>query len=333
MHRILVIGTGSIGERHVRCFLNTGRAEVGICEANKELLESIASRYNISETFSDLETAFKEKWDAAVIATPANTHIPIALKVAESNTNLFIEKPLSTNLKNIKQLVDIISNKQLLAAVGYTYRAHPCITDMKKAIESGRFGRILQVMANAGQYFPFYRPAYKNTYFADRTKGGGVIQDGLTHIINLCEWFVGPVDRVVADADNKALKDVKVEDTVHVICRHGDIMGCYNFNLHQAPNEITITIVYEKATLRFELHQSRWMWMTEPGGKWQGNHTIKVDRDEWFTAQENAFLDVLEGKAKPLCTIQEAYQTLKAILAILDSTDKPSKWEILTIES
>ena len=330
MYRILIIGTGSIGERHIRCFLNTGRAEVGICETNKELLDSVSSRYNISEAFDDIETAIEGNWDAAVVATPANTHIPIALKVARSKINLFIEKPLSTNLENIKQLLDIINDNQLLTAVGYTYRAHPCIADMKNVLESGRFGRVVQVIASCGQHFPLYRPAYKDTYFTDRSKGGGAIQDALTHAINLCEWLVGPVDRLVADADHKLLKGVEVEDTVHVICRHGNVLGCYNLNLYQAPNETTITVVCEKGTLRFELHESRWRWMVEPSGQWQGHGPVKLDRDEWFTIQENCFLDALEGKAKPLCTLQEAYQTLKTILAIIDSTDKPSKWEIIT---
>ena len=39
---VLVIGTGSIGERHTRCFLETGRCEVSICEINAELRSEVA---------------------------------------------------------------------------------------------------------------------------------------------------------------------------------------------------------------------------------------------------------------------------------------------------
>ena len=333
MHRVLVIGTGSIGERHVRCLLNTNRAEVSICEINKKLLGDISAKYDISEAFDNLEAALEKSWDAGVIATPADLHTPIALKLAESKINVFIEKPLSTKLESVDELIETVRKNQLAAAAGYNYRAHPCISDMRDVIESGRFGRPIQVVATCGYHFPSYRPAYAKTYFADRDKGGGAIQDGLTHIINLCEWFVGPVEKLAADAGHKKLEGVKVEDTVHVICRHGDVPGCYTFNLHQAPYEITITVICEKGTLRFEVQESCWKWMVEPDSSWHEEKKVKLSRDEWFTIQENHFLNVLEGKDKPLCTLEEAYQTLKVNLAILKSVANPSGWQAVTAEN
>jgi len=43
MHDILVIGAGSIGERHIRCFLKTGRARVSVCEIDRALLGRMAN--------------------------------------------------------------------------------------------------------------------------------------------------------------------------------------------------------------------------------------------------------------------------------------------------
>ena len=97
MQGMLVIGTGSIGERHVRCFLNTGRATIGICEIHDKVRDEVAAKYEVCASFSALEDALKTSWDMAVIATPAHTHIPIALKLAKAGINLLIEKPLSTS--------------------------------------------------------------------------------------------------------------------------------------------------------------------------------------------------------------------------------------------
>ena len=103
-------------------------------------------------------------------------------------------------------------------------------------------------------------------------------------------------------------------------------MGSYTLNQHQAPNEITITIVCEKGTLRFELHKSRWRWMSEPGNDWHDEAIPPMERDDWFMLQETAFLDALEGKAKPLCTIEEAHQTLKVQLAAVKSAGTDAHW-------
>ena len=103
-------------------------------------------------------------------------------------------------------------------------------------------------------------------------------------------------------------------------------MGNYILNQYQAPDEIRITVVCEKGTLRFELHKNRWRWMVEPGDNWHDEAAAPMERDDWFILQENAFLDVLEGKAKPLCTIEQAHQTLKVHLAAVESADTQAHW-------
>ncbi|MCA9419079.1 MAG: Gfo/Idh/MocA family oxidoreductase, partial [Candidatus Omnitrophica bacterium] len=83
MKKLLIIGTGSIGERHTRCFLATGRVQVSICEPNDTLRERIARDYTVEAAFPDLDSALEKDWDAALVATPAHTHIPIAQQLAD----------------------------------------------------------------------------------------------------------------------------------------------------------------------------------------------------------------------------------------------------------
>src|SRR5690606_5691963 len=120
--------------------------------------------------------------------------------------------------------------------VAYVYRAHPAAQATREAIQSGRFGKPLQVVAVSGQPFAHFRPAYRDIYYAHHDQGGGAIQDGLTHTLNLCEWLVGPITRLSADAAHLRLEGVDVEDTAHVLARHDDhVMGSYAVNHHQAP--------------------------------------------------------------------------------------------------
>ena len=180
-----------------------------------------------------------------------------------------------------------------------------------------------------GRHFPKYRPAYRNIYYADRASGGGAIQDVLTHAVNAGEFLVGPVERVMANAAHQVLEGVSVEDTVHVIVRHrGHVMGCYSLNQHQAPNESATTVICERGTARFELNNARWLSMTEPGGEWKVEEAFSLERDDLFTAQANYYLDMLEGNAPPLCTIEEALQTLRVSLAILRSSEQQTWHEI-----
>ncbi len=320
-HRVLVIGVGSIGERHVRCLQSTERCEVGFVEINASLRAGVAERYSITSHYDSLTKALVENWDAAVIATPADTHIPIALQLTEANLHLLIEKPLSTRLDDIDILIEKIREKNLIAGVAYVYRAHPAAQKLYEHIKSGEYGKPVQLTLMSGQNFPFYRPAYREIYYTDRKRGGGAIQDGLTHFLNLTEWLVGPIDRVVADADHKVLEGVEVEDTVHVLARHGEVQASYAYNQHQAPNESRLTVICERGALRIELPENRFCRATEPGGGWQVENLENLDRDAWFIFQEQAFIDAIEGKAPPLCSLEEGAHTLKVTLKILEGAD------------
>lgn len=321
-HRVLVVGVGSIGERHLRCFQATQRVEMAFCEPNENLRHTIAERYSI-ESYASLDAALDGagQFNAALVATPAPLHIPIATRLADAGVHLLIEKPLSTSLEGIDGLQGVVARKRLTVGMAYVLRAHPLLRSMHDAIASGRFGRPLQVVSVSGQHFPTYRPAYRQIYYTDRAMGGGAIQDALTHGVNAVEWLVGPADLVMADAAHQKLEGVEVEDTVHVLARHGQTLASFTLNQYQAPNENTITVVLERGTARIEFHAGRWMSITEPDTPWKEELTFKSERDTLFVNQANRFLDAIEGKNPVDCTLDEGIQTLRVMLAILDATN------------
>jgi predicted dehydrogenase len=329
--RILVIGVGSIGERHVRCFQATGRASLAICETNDALREKIAGQYGIERAFADLDSAIADDPQGAVIATPAPLHIAMASKLAEAGVHLLIEKPLSTGLEGIDELAKLVQRQHVAAMVAYVWRAHPILREMKAAIDSGQFGRPLHVLVQCGQHFPTFRPAYRTIYYRDRALGGGAIQDAMTHMLNAGEWLVGPIDRLTADAAHLALEGVEVEDTVNVLTRQGGVLGCYSLNQHQAPNETSIMVVCQRGTCRLETHNNLWKSMAAPGDAWVEHRHGAYERDMMFVAQANAFLDVMEGRAEPLCSLQEGLQTLRCNLAALRALTS-NDWQLIPRE-
>lgn len=327
-HRVLIVGVGSIGERHLRCFQATGRAEVGLCEPNAELRQQISRAYGVASVYAGLDEALKKKdaWDSAVIATPANTHVDLAVQALEAGIAPLIEKPLSVSGRCVAPLHRAADLAGLPVGVAFVYRAHAALAQMRQAILDQRFGRALQVVVVAGQHFPTYRPAYAQTYYADRATGGGAVQDGLSHLINAVEWILGPTTRVVADALHLKLADIQVEDTVHVLARNGNTPVSYCLNQHQAPNETTLTVVCERGTARCEFHRHAWRCMTEPESAWQDHPVGYHERDDWFIEQEQAWLNVLDGRGQPLCSLDQAEQTLMTTRAILASAQADGGW-------
>ena len=326
-HRVLVIGTGSIGERHTRCFLATGRATVQVCELNRDVRLRVAETYGV-ESFVALEQALENPPDVAVICTPAPQHVPMARQLVLAGTDVLVEKPLGISLDGVDQLCWEMEHSERIVAVAYVGRLNPMLVEMKQAIDSDRFGKPLELIMQGGQHFPTYRPAFRETYYRDRETGGGAIQDALTHSINTAQWLVGPVQRVAADCDRLVLDGVNVEDTVHVIARHGPVMASYTLNQHQAANETRLQVVCERGVVRLEADKQCWKSMVTPGSDWTLESQVSLERDDLFIRQANMFLDAVEKGTAVSCTLAEGVETLQANLAILAAADTGTWQEV-----
>lgn len=319
---MLVVGVGSIGERHLRCFQATDRVDISICELNADLRQKIADRYSVQTQYADLDAALADPHDFAVIATPAHLHIPMARQAVEAGLDVFIEKPLSTNVSGIAELQKLLEEKQRKAAIAYVYRAHPALAAMKVDLDSGHYGKPVELVVVSGQNFPTYRPAYRDIYYKSHETGGGAVQDALTHSMNAGEYLVGPVKALVSDCGHQVLEGVNVEDTVHVITRQGSVMGSFSLNQHQPANESSITVICERGMLRFEYQKSWYRRITEPDGEWEVGYQETLERDTLFERQASAFLDYLDGFCPPLCSLEEGLQTLAVNLSILESVER-----------
>ena len=332
MHSILIIGCGSIGERHLRCFQRTGRARVTVCDTNQDLLQTMARTYQVP-IVSDWERAIaRDEIDAVVICTPAHLHIPMALSALQNGRHVLIEKPLSVSLQDVDDLLRTHRRSGRQAAVAYVYHAIPFLIQARDFLRGGKLGEVRHVTATGGQHFPTFRPAYAGTYYRDRRTGGGAIQDGLTHVANWIESVTGPTDSVLCDCAHQVLADVAVEDTVNIIARSGDILVSYTFNQYQAPNESTFQFNTSLGSVKIEFHRRRWGVCLVGDTDWIWHDSPSADRDTYFSAQANFFLNQLDGGPTQLCTLEAAVQTLRFNLAALASAEADARVKCADIQ-
>jgi predicted dehydrogenase len=325
-HATLIIGCGSIGERHLRCFLSTGRSSVTGCDTNATLLQSIASKYSVP-VLTDWEKAVTSgTYDTVVICTPAPYHIAIARRALDAGKHVLIEKPLSQSLDGVDELVKARDRSGRQAVVAYVLHQYPSLVQARAFLEKRELGPVLQAGVVSGQPFHRLRPGYAQTYYRRRETGGGAIQDALTHSANWIESVIGPTDSVVCECAHLAVPNVEVEDTALICARHsGGALTSYSLNQFQAPNETTIQFNTATGSVRIELHEQRWGVFRESDPNWRWHHVPVTDRDAHFIAQANAFLDAVAGRPANLCSLESAIQTLRFNLASLASADRGTR--------
>lgn len=324
MHSVLVVGCGSIGERHLRCFQKTGRGEVAGCDPNSEIRKTIEETYGV-KTHADFEAALLDDCDTVVICTPPPLHIPMALKALRAGKHALIEKPLAVDLQDVPELVAAHRASDLQVAVAYVQHAYPYLQEAREFLQSGELGAIKHVTFAGGSHFPSGRPAhtahYSETYFARRETGGGVIQDAITHTANFVESVIGPTESLYCDCAHQALPRVEIEDTVNITARHGDVLVSYALNQFQAPEDGTLHFHTAAGSVKIEYHRQRWGVFRLGAPEWEWHDCAVPHRDSHFEAQAHAWLDLIEGKPSWVCSLDAAIQTLRFNQAALASAD------------
>lgn len=316
---VLIIGCGSIGTRHTRTFLATRRCGVTACDTNPDLARKLATELGVP-TSLHWETALADPVIThVVIATPAPLHVAMGTACLQAGKHVLIEKPLALTTAGLDDLIAARDASGRFAGVAYVQHFSPALAAARSCVHAASFGPVRHATVTAGQHFPTFRPAYREIYYNDHTKGGGAIQDALTHLANAIEWIIGPATRIFCDAAHQVLEGVEVEDTVNLIARHGEGRVAYALNQFQAPNEITFDFHAAAGSVRVELHHQRWGELRSGATDWTWHHTPLRDRDHQFTNQAHAFLDGAMGKPSPLCTLEEGAQSVRFNLAALQS--------------
>lgn len=317
--KVLIVGGGSIGERHLRCFQQVIDGEVVLCENHDARRAEIAQRYQLSTSHATVEEASEYQWDAVVICTPAHLHVNHSLTLLPATRSIMIEKPLSTRLDDAYKLLEATEGR--VANVAYVNRASPAVDAVREKLESGELGPLLEVTAVSGQHFPTYRPAYREIYYTDRRTGGGAIQDAATHTFNLVHYLAGSFDWIFCDYEHQALEGVEVEDTVHLVgrCQNNQVMVSIALNQFMAPNESRICFHCKNGSLQLQMPEHRWGMYKHGDPGWTWSEAPELERDSLFRMQAQKFLQASLGERPVLCSIDDALHTLKVNLAALKS--------------
>jgi len=141
-----VAGLGRIGWRHVADILKTEGLGIGaLCEPNAELAEKAKAEFNIPVYQSYDEMLEKSASDFVVIATPSHMHFEMASKALKKGFNVLVEKPVTPNAGEAKELKSVAENAGRWISVNQSFRYRPDVAYIKDIIKSGLIGELFQI--------------------------------------------------------------------------------------------------------------------------------------------------------------------------------------------
>jgi predicted dehydrogenase len=318
--RFLVVGLGSIGERHIRNLLRMGHEISGVDPDRARRAKAVRA-FGI-DAYGTLPQSIKKSYDGAFVCTPTVTHVKTALALAENGINLFIEKPLSNGLSGIDRLKAAVARHKLVTLVACNTRFFPSFMKAAGIIENGKIGKVLSVRAEAGFYLPYWRPGtdYRAAYSARKELGGGVILDIIHEIDFLCHLF-GKVDRVFCYCGKVSGLDISTEDLAEILLvfRKGTVaqvhldylQRTYRRHCKFIGDNGVVTWDYISQKVEFFGGKARESTVFE--------ENINTEREQMFIDQAGHFIECVKTGKKTVNDINEAHGVLKVVMACYKS--------------
>lgn len=222
-----IIGCGRISYKHVEAIEdNDDQLElVAVCDVIEE--RAIAKKEQYLEKFPEREVAVYTDYlkmleemdlDIGIIATESGYHGDIALHCLEKNLHLCIEKPMAMTLEEIDAINKMSKEKNVKVAVCHQNRFNPPIQKLHKAVEEGKFGKIIngtaRVLWTRDQHYYDLAP-WRGTKALD----GGTLMNQCIHNLDLLLWMMNsPVVSVKAETDTY-LRNIEMEDYGVILMR------------------------------------------------------------------------------------------------------------------
>ena len=312
-HKVLIAGCGSIGKRHAECLRDIGIEKFVFFDPEPSRASELAAIYN-GETVSSYEEGLASNVSCVYILSPTRLHVSQAKAAIELGKHVFLEKPLSDSPDGIEELEALVKEKGVTAEVGFCFRFHDGIKELKSRLASGVIGKLISIRAMMGEHFPDVRPDYLSTYYV---KYSGAFE--LIHDLDLAIYLANeePQDCLGFYGSYSGL-GFESPDTVEILVKFKSCLANVHLDFFQSPRTRTMTLLGTEGEMILDF--STWdsfelRIYTRKSGAWE---TVKgvTARNDMFRAESLNFFAAIEGTENNLCPISEAKKSLLIAKAV-----------------
>ena len=306
--RIIVVGAGVMGKNHARVLHNLGFLG-GIVDSNVEVGKEVADRYGVifSNHIEDLD------FDAAVVATPTITHYKIAKKIISMGKHVLIEKPITLDVEESKELIDSAKEMGVTLTVGHIERFNPIVEFFKKV---NKRRSLISIGAKRASGYP------------SRIRDVGVVMDLGVHDIDVFRYLVGEISTVYANGGN--IRNNKYEDHASILLTFRDGKIGYIETNWLTPQKIrklwlTFTDSYVEGD-----YIGQWVEISSSKLRYEEYdlYDVEIDlnirrinlrRDEPLKRELINFVDSIQNNKEPLVTGYDGLMAVKIAKAAIQS--------------
>lgn len=302
--KILMIGLGSIGKKHVNALKSIlPSAQIFALRSirNSEIHPGVTNIYNLDEI--ELIAV-----DFAIISNPTSEHKKTIEHLIEYAIPLFIEKPVYSSL-DIEDVINTVVSKGIKSYVACNLRFLDCIKFVKEKLSMTQNKRLNEVNVYCGSYLPDWKPGidFRNTYSANPELGGGVHID-LIHELDYLYWLFGTPKSVTRNFKNQSSLAIMAFDYANFMLDYDGFCANVVLNYYRRVPKRTLELVFDDETWEIDLLKNQIICNSKT--VFSSEQRIA---DTYHTQMEY-FINCLNEKTNTFNTVSNAYDVLKICL-------------------
>jgi predicted dehydrogenase len=240
---IAVIGLGGVAQViHLPILSKLDNVKVSaVAEVNKNRLNVVSDKFGIKNRYTDYRNIINNPdIEAVIIATPTNTHLPIAVDCLSAGKHVLIEKPAARNYEETEQINSTAKKHKRLAMVGMNLRFRPDAMLLKSVINSGDLGDIFYIRCSW-----LRKQSSQQKWFMKKSEsGGGVLIDLGIHLIDLALWLIDFPNVKSASVQTYKHRTEEVEDSAVGLVRlkNSKVINFeFSWSLHSEQDSMLLT--------------------------------------------------------------------------------------------
>lgn len=206
--KIGVIGAGGIAYRRTIPGMLKARSCQLVAVMDPVGIDRIAAELGVPGYATEQQLLADPQVQAVYIASPVNCHLEQIQQAAAAGKHILCEKPLTMNLAQTREAVDLCRRAGVYLQEGYMMKFHGAHARIKEIADAGQLGKIVYMRAQLSCWYPKIPGAWRQD---PATGGGGALIDMATHLYDLMAHFAGPV-RSVAALVNTLVQDYRSDD-------------------------------------------------------------------------------------------------------------------------
>jgi predicted dehydrogenase len=317
----LVVGGGSIGKRHLRNLLATGRS-AAVVETREDRRAEIRAKHPAVAIHSSLPAALAAgPYQAGFICLPTAYHLEPALALARQGVHLFMEKPVSHTVEGIPALLDAVEQRKLTAMTGFCMRFFKPLQKARELLDGGRVGRVVTARSFTGVYLPDWHPYedYRSFYMAKKNQVGGVLLDEC-HAFDWMQWLCGPITGVFSVVGTFSDLEVETDDVCEVIARFGArSIGSIHLDMVDRSARSEVEIIGTASTLLVDLEGHTVRLYDHGARKWEA-WSFEPAYDAMYVDELNHFFTCVERGERPVVDLRDGYRVQRLLDACARSS-------------